>query len=75
MGRPKTYENAAERQAAFRSKNSRLDIVVSKDIDQTLSDISTKLDVSKNALVNSMLRYALTNHNWNSSLGYWQSKK
>lgn len=75
MGRPKTYENAAERQAAFRANNRRVDLVVPNDLGDTLDDISQTLDMTKNSLVNAMIRFALTNHNWKKSGAVWATKK
>ena len=74
MGRPKTYENAAERQAAFRANNRRIDLVVPNELGDTLDQISDTLDMTKNSLVNAMIRFALTNHNWKKS-GVWAVKK
>lgn len=74
MGRPKTYENAADRQAAFRANNRRIDLVVPKDLGETLDDVSTVLGITKNSLVTAMVRFALTNHNWKKS-GVWVTKK
>lgn len=74
MGRPKTYENAAERQAAFRANNRRVDLVVPNELGETLDEISATLDITKNSLVNAMIRFALTNHNWKKS-GVWVTKK
>jgi len=74
MGRPKTYENAAERQAAFRANNRRIDLVVPNELGDTLDQISDTLDMTKNSLVNAMIRFALTNHNWKKS-GVWMVKK
>jgi hypothetical protein len=74
MGRPKTYENAAERQAAFRANNRRIDLVVPNELGDTLDEISEKLSLTKNSLVQAMIRFALTNHNWKSS-GVWVVKK
>jgi hypothetical protein len=74
MGRPKTYENAAERQAAFRANNRRVDLVVPNELGETLDALSVQLDITKNSLVNAMIRFALTNHNWKSG-GVWVTKK
>lgn len=74
MGRPKLYADAAERQAAFRAKSHRLDLTVSTEIGKTLEDLSKELDMPKNSLVNAMIRFALTNHNWKKS-GVWAVKK
>ena len=74
MGRPKLYADAAARQAAFRAEKSRVDVVVTKELGETLASISETLGTPKNDLVNSMIRFALTNHNWKKS-GLWSVKK
>jgi hypothetical protein len=66
MGRPKTYENAAERQAAFRANNRRVDLVVPNELGETLDALSVQLDITKNSLVNAMIR---------KSGGVWVTKK
>lgn len=74
MARPKTYENAAERQAAFRANNRRVDLVVPNELGATLDEVSDTLGITKNSLVNALIRFALTNHNWKKS-GVWVTKK
>jgi hypothetical protein len=74
MGRPKLYENAAERQKAFREQNARIDLVLPLETGQTIEDIASTLSITKNAAVVAMLKFALTNHNWKKS-GVWIQKK
>jgi len=74
MGRPKTYENAADRQAAFRAANRRVDLVIPHELGETLDQISEKLSLTKNSLVTAMIRFALTNHDWKTR-GVWVVKK
>jgi predicted ATPase len=54
----------AQRVARYREKHARLDLSISADIAQTVAEISEALDCSKNELLNSMVRFALTNRNW-----------
>lgn len=74
MSRPKIHENAAERLAAYREKNARIDLIVTPELAVTLQDIADTLGTTKNALVNGMLRFALTNHNWKQR-GAWIASK
>jgi hypothetical protein len=74
MARPKIYTDAAERQAAFRVNNRRVDLVVSNELGETLDSLSEHLSVTKNSLVTAMIRFALTNHNWKNG-GVWVTKK
>lgn len=60
MGRPKKYKDDAARLAAFREKNRRIDVTVNPDLDDTLGKISDYFGVSKNEVVNSLIRTALT---------------
>lgn len=55
---------ARVRSADFRSRYARLDVPVDRSIDSTLRLIASELDCSKNELVNSLIRFALTNRNW-----------
>lgn len=74
MARPKIYANAAERQAAYRENNARVDLVIPKDLNAKLDEIAGQLDLTKNSLVNAMLRFALTNHNWKTQGAAWVKK-
>lgn len=60
MGRPKKYENDAARIAAYRDKNRRIDVTVNPDLDDTLGKIADYFGVSKNEVVNSLIRTGLT---------------
>lgn len=61
------------RTADFRSRYARLDTPIDRDIDSTLRSISSDLDCSKNELVNSLIRFGLTNRNWRQ-LGLYGGK-
>jgi hypothetical protein len=74
MARPKIHENAAERVAAYREKNARLDVTVTPELAATLQDIADTLDTTKNALINGMIRFSLTNRNWKTQ-GAWMQPK
>ena len=75
MTRPKKYDTAAERVAAYRERNARIDIVVPKETAETLADIAKVLAMPRSDLVHAMLRFALTNHNWKKSGAVWAVKK
>ena len=74
MGRKKVYENDAEKMAAFRAKKSRVDLLLPQNIGETLDELSAFHLVSKNRLVNAMVKFALTNHDWKKS-GVWLGVK
>lgn len=74
MARPKIYASAAERQAAYRENNARIDVVIPKELNATLDDVAATLDMTKNSLVNAMIRFALTNHNWKTQGAAWVKK-
>lgn len=73
-GRPKIYRDAAAREKNYREKFSRPDILVPKETDQTLIEICEAHEVSKNALINAMIKFALTNHNWKSDMLWGPTK-
>lgn len=74
MGRPKKYADAAERQAAYRANNARVDLIVTPELGATLEGIAGELNITKTALVVAMIKFALTNHDWKRG-GVWLEKK
>jgi len=64
MGRPKLHESEAARKAAYRAKFQRLDLPVDPDLHAKLSEIAQAIDVPMTDLCVSMLKFALTNHQW-----------
>lgn len=73
MARPKIYSDASERQAAFRATKTRIDLTVDNSLGETLENIGYRLGITKNALVNAMIRHSLTTHNWKMA-GLWIKK-
>jgi hypothetical protein len=63
-GRRLVHGSTAARVKAHRASKARLDVLVKPEIAATLDDLAQALDCSKNELINSMLRVALTNRNW-----------
>jgi hypothetical protein len=63
-GRPRKHSSDADRVAAYRSRNVRLDVTVPPALANTLAEISSDLDCSRNVLLNSLVRFALLNRNW-----------
>lgn len=64
MGRPKIYASEAERQAAYRARNYRVDLTLDKDLGKTIDDLCDHLVVSRNDLATSLFKFALTNRDW-----------
>jgi hypothetical protein len=64
MARPKLYENAAARQAAYRERNATTDVRLTPERLAKLTEIAEQLDVPRTELINSMLAFALANRNW-----------
>ena len=60
MGRPRKYADTSERNAAFRETVRRLGIAVNPTLFDTLEKIAAHFGVSKNEVVNSLIRSALT---------------
>jgi hypothetical protein len=63
-GRPAIHVDSAARVRAHRAKQARLDVLIKPEIAETLASIAGELDCSKNELLNSLIRFALTNRNW-----------
>lgn len=63
-GRPAKHSNAAARKAAYRADKARIDFTDKPAIAATIDEIAAELDCSKNELMQSFVRFALTNRNW-----------
>ncbi len=64
LGRPAVHASAAARKRSYREKVARLDVAIKPEIADTLTQIAADLDCTKNELLNSLIRFALTNRNW-----------
>lgn len=73
VGRPALHATSAARKRAYREKVTRLDVAIKPEIAETIADISEQLDCSRNELLNSLIRFALTNRNW-KQVGLYGSK-
>lgn len=65
---PETGKN--KRLAAYRATHARLDVATTPRIADTIASLATDLGASRNEVVNSLLRFALTNRNWRQQ-GLW----
>lgn len=63
-GRRPVHASAAARKAAYRADKARIDFTDKPAIAATLAEIAADLDCSKNELMQSLVRFALTNRNW-----------
>jgi hypothetical protein len=63
-GRRAVHASPAARKAAYRAEKARVDFTDKPDIIATLNEIAADLDCSKNELLQSLVRFALTNRNW-----------
>lgn len=72
-GRRAVHPSAAARVRAHRAKVARLDVSIKPEIADTIGDIAGELDCSRNELLNSLIRFALTNRNW-KQVGLYGSK-
>lgn len=73
VGRPARHADAAARKRAYRGKVARLDVAIKSEIAETIGDIADTLGVSRNEVVNSLIRFGLTNRNW-KQVGLYGSK-
>ena len=62
--RPRKYASDAERQAAFRSRASMVEFRADEKTAEKLTEIADTLDISRSDLLLSMVKFALTNHQW-----------
>ena len=72
-GRPRVHATNAAKVRAHRAKLARLDVAIKPEIAATIKQISGDLDCSANELLNSLIRFALTNRNW-KQVGLYGSK-
>ena len=68
MGRPKKFATDAERQAAYRSRNAFAEVRLDQEIVDTLNKLAEGLDVTRTQLIESMIKFALLNRQWDKSL-------
>jgi hypothetical protein len=64
MARPRKYQTAAEKQAAYRQRYVLIEARVIPETAATLDKIAAALDVPRTEVLNSMINFALLNHNW-----------
>lgn len=62
--RPRKYESAAARQAAYKARAEVLEFRAEPKTAASLTNIAQELDVSRSELLLSMVKFALTNHDW-----------
>lgn len=72
-GRRPVHASAAARKAAYRAEKARIDYTDKPAIAATLEEIAAELDCSKNELMQSLVRFALTNRNW-KTVGLYGSR-
>lgn len=63
MARPKKYASEAERQAAYRERYAVIPVRLTKETAATLDKIAEYLDVPRTEVANSLINFALLNHN------------
>lgn len=63
-GRKPSHATPAARKAAYRAQKARIDYTDKPAIAATLDALASDLDCSKNELLQSLVRFALTNRNW-----------
>ena len=73
-GRRPVHASAAARKAAYRADKARIDFTDKPAIAATLAEIAADLECSKNELMQSLVRFALTNRNW-KQVGLYGSRR
>ena len=72
-GRPTKHATPADRKAACLASKARLDYQDDPAIVATIADIARHLDHSRQDVIRSLVRFALTNRNW-KQLGLYGAK-
>jgi len=72
-GRPPVHADAAARVRARRASKARIDYSDDPKIAQTIAEIADQLGCSRNEVMQSLTRFALTNRNW-KQVGLYGSK-
>lgn len=73
LGRRAVHADGNARVRAHRAKLARLDVSIKPEIADTIGEIAAALDCSRNEVMNSLVRFALTNRNW-KQVGLYGSK-
>lgn len=73
-GRSRVYASDSQRVAAFRSTKVRVETLLPHETGLRLSEIASSLDCSRNELLVSLVKFALTNRDWRR-LGLWGEKQ
>lgn len=63
-GRRAIHSNAAARVRAHRASKARIDYTDKPEVAQTIAEIAEQLGCSRNEVMQSLTRFALTNRNW-----------
>lgn len=63
-GRPRKHDSAADRQAAYRARNSGIVTWRLGDVAGKIAEIASSVDLPANELAHQMLKFALSNRDW-----------
>lgn len=67
MARPKKYASAAERTAAYRARNTVIEVRLKPETIETLDRLCVSMDMPRNEVVHQLLQFALANREWHTS--------
>lgn len=73
-GRPRLHASDSQRVGEFLSTKVRIEVLLPPETGVRLSEIASALDCSRNALLVSAVKFALTNRDWRR-LGLWGEKQ
>ncbi len=73
LGRPPVHADVNARVRAHRANRFRLDYTDKPEIAGTIAEIAEQLGCSRNEVMQSLVRFALTNRNW-KQVGLYGSK-
>jgi hypothetical protein len=74
-GRPAKYASAAERQAAYRARNTIKTVAVDGKVAPTIERLAALFDLDQTEVINHLLKFALANRDWNrAGMTGWAKK-
>lgn len=65
-GRPAKYASAAERQAAYRARNTVKTFAIDGKVAPTIAALADQFDCDQTEVLNHLLKFALANRNWST---------
>lgn len=65
-GRPAKYASAAERQRAYRERNTVKTFAIDGKVAPTIAALADQFEIDQTEVLNHLLKFALANRNWST---------